>query len=128
MQNLKWDGDGVRRLILAELTRRLHRCAVLVWNTWKSLLNVDGTGASQGGGLVYGAHPSKPGEPPHKQRGRLLASAAWEVVGLVARVGTNLLYGRILELGGANVEARPSLRVALKMCLDKIRRILSAPM
>lgn len=125
---LDFRGDEVTRAIVAELNRRLHRCAILVWNRWKELINVDGTGVGPSGRLIYGADPSKPGEPPHKQRGRLLASAAFEVVGLVARVGTNLLYGRILELGGRNVAARPSLRVALRECRDQIRAILSAPM
>ena len=80
------------------------------------------------GSLVYGANPSKPGEPPHKQRGRLLGSVAWEVAGLVGRAGTNLLYGRWLEIGTRNMAARPWLRRALAECRDQIRAILSAPM
>jgi phage gpG-like protein len=80
------------------------------------------------GSLVYGANPSKPGDPPHKQRGRLLASVAWEVVDTVARVGTNLNYGRWLELGTTKMAARPWLRRALAETRDEVLRILSAPM
>jgi hypothetical protein len=80
------------------------------------------------GSLAYGANPSKAGDPPRKQRGRLLASVAFEVDGLVGRVGTNLLYGRWLELGTRLMAARPWLRRAAKELQDQIRRILSAPM
>lgn len=136
---LDFRGDEVRGRIRAELIRRLRICAILVWNTWKELLNVDGTGVREPSGakgrflsqkakLIYGAYPSKPGEPPHKQTGRLLASAAWEISGLVARVGSNVPYARILEFGGRFVAPRPSLRVADKLCRDRVRRILSAVM
>jgi hypothetical protein len=121
-------GPEILKIITAELHRRLSRCAMLVLNRWKALLNVDGTGVGPTGKLIYGAHPSKPGEPPRKQRGRLLASAAWEIIKLIARVGTNLPYGRILEQGGAKVKARPSLGQALKELMAQIRSILSAPM
>jgi hypothetical protein len=140
---LEWNGDRAKAAIRAELARRLNRAAILVLNHWKDLINTDGTGVraksgggrdKQGrfrkkkGGLAYGANPSAPGEPPHKQRGRLLASAAWEVVGLVARVGTNLLYGRWLELGTSRMAARPSLRRALKEMQGEVLAILRAPM
>lgn len=125
---LEFDGDRIRRLIEAELRRRLMRCAIIIWNHWKQLLNVDGTGVGRRGKLLYGANPSRPGEPPRKQSGRLLASAAWELVGLVARIGSNLPYARILELGGRDVAARPSLRRAAREKREEVRRILSAPM
>lgn len=139
---LDWHGDEVRARIRAELTRRLHRAALVVWNHAKTLINTEGAGIREnpkgardakgrflkGKRLIYGAHPSSPGDPPHKQRGRLLASVAWEIVGLVARVGTNLDYGRWLELGTARMAARPWLRRALKEKQDEVLRILRAPM
>ena len=139
---LEWHGDEAAKAIEAEVNRRLHRCCVTVLNHAKTLINVNGTGVSTSGGgrdakgryrkkskkLRYGAHPSAPGEPPRKQTGRLLASVAWEVSGLVGRVGTNLPYGRWLELGTRLMAARPWLRRALAECRDKILAILSAPM
>lgn len=136
---LTWDGDRARARIEAELTRRLQRAAKVVWGRAKQLINVDGTGvratsAGKGkarkrkGSLIYGADPSKPGDPPHKQRGHLLRSVAWEVSGLVARIGTNLDYGRFLELGTVKMAARPWLRRALNETRDEVKRILSAPM
>jgi hypothetical protein len=140
---LDWHGDAVAARIRSELSRRLSRCCLLVVDRAKGLLNVDGTGTRKGrkkrgkdgryrkagkGGLAYGANPSKAGEAPRKQRGRLLGSVAWELVGLAGRVGTNLPYGRWLELGTRLTAARPWLRVALRDCRDAIVRILSAPM
>lgn len=80
------------------------------------------------GARVYGATRSLPGEPPRKQLGHLRRSVAYEVDGNVGRVGTNLLYGRILELGSRLMKARPWLRRALRECQDRIKAILSAPM
>lgn len=138
---LQWHGDEVLARIRAEMTRRIHRCCILVWNRAKELINVDGTGAAGTAGkrdakgrfqksrkLRYGAHPSQAGEPPRKQTGRLLGSVAWEVVEGVGRVGTNLPYGRWLELGTRLMAARPWLRRALKECRDRALAILSAPM
>ena len=141
---VKWHGDEVRARIKAELERRIQTCCLMVWNRAKQLVNTDGTGVRQSsgggrnakgqfrkknkGGLIYGANPSKPGDPPHKQRGRLLGSIAWEVAGLVGRVGSNLDYARWLELGTRMTAARPWLRVALAQLADAIRRIMSAPM
>lgn len=80
------------------------------------------------GTLIYGKAPSKPGDPPHLQKGRLRGSIAWELVSqLVGRVGTNLKYGRALELGTSKMAARPWLRRALAEMQDKINRILGAP-
>ena len=138
---LEFNGDSIRRQIEVELKRRIARCAILIWSHWKELISVDGTGireksgktragqrGKRKGGLVYGANPSKPGDPPRKQTGRLLASAAWEIIGLVARIGTNLGYGRILEMGGKRVKARPSLRRAAQEKTAECEAILGAPM
>lgn len=67
------------------------------------------------------------GEAPHVQTGRLRASVAWEVVGAVVRIGTNVLYGRRLELGTRKMLARPWLRRALREVQERIQTILAAP-
>ncbi len=79
-------------------------------------------------GLVYGKNPSRPGEPPHKQTGHLARSIAWEVEGRVARVGTNVKYGRMLEEGTANMSPRPYLHIGLADKILEIQYILSKPM
>lgn len=51
--------------------------------------------------------PSRPGEPPHRQRGRLVKSVGYEIVGGVMRIGSNRFTSRILQDGttGATVGA-----------------------
>lgn len=76
--------------------------------------------------ISKGQPPSRPGEPPHVLTGRLRQSITHqvEVVGreVIGRVGTNVEYGRRLELGfvgtdslGRNVNQaqRPYLRPTL---------------
>lgn len=79
------------------------------------------------GSLIYGVNPSKPGEPPHVQTGRLRGSIAYEVEGNVARIGTNVIYGRHLELGTSKMAPRPWLRRMLIERMNIFRRILTAP-
>lgn len=70
---------------------------------------------------VYGAFPSSPGEPPHLQTGLLRMSVTYEVdtesTPMQGRVGTNLDYGKFLELGTRRgLKPRPwLLRAALEM-------------
>jgi hypothetical protein len=141
---MKWNGDRELARIRVEMERRIEACCILVETHAKQLLSVAGTAVAHAtikikkrdgstktirkGSSIYGADPSKPGEPPHKQSGRLRASVTHEVVALIGRVGTNLKYGRWLELGTRIVAARPWLRPSLAACLTQIHAILSAPM
>lgn len=65
-----------------------------------------------------GSDPSKPGEPPKKQTARLFKSITQGVEttpnALIVRVGTNVKYGRFLELGTSKMSPRPFLRPALQ--------------
>ncbi len=122
---LRWHGDEARRKIRREMERRIHAATVVVLNHAKGLISVDGTGGAGGGKRAYGSNPSAPGEPPHKQYGHLRRNVAREVVGLRGRVGTNVLYGRWLELGTKKMAPRPWLQRSLDECRVKIRTILS---
>jgi len=126
--SLKWYGDEAKKRITTEMERRLTACAIVVSGHAKKLISVAGTGAGPGQKRRYGSDPSKPGEPPRKQTGHLRRSVAWERAGLVARVGTNVRYGRWLELGTRKMAARPWLRRALAECQAQIQAILSKPM
>lgn len=70
---------------------------------------------------------SLPGEFPRKQTGDLRRRIAYEVdeASLVARVGTNLLYGKFLELGTKKMAPRPFLRRTLAAERDAITRLLA---
>ena len=118
----------------------LNAAAIHCMNRAKTLLSVEGTGQRtrrvrnkagklrKSTKLVYGKSPSAPGEPPHVQTGRLRASVAFEVdkESLTARVGTNVKYGRYLELGTrAGIAPRPWLRRALAETAAQINAILA---
>jgi phage gpG-like protein len=124
----RWHGEKFKVQMQAEMVRRLNACAIVVANHAKKLISIDGTGVGDGGSLIYNANPSAPGDPPHVQTGRLRGSVAWEIIGLIARVGTNVAYGRWLELGTTDMDARPWLRRALTECADRIRAIMSRPL
>ena len=80
------------------------------------------------GSLIYGANPSKPGDPPHKQTGHLLRSITREMASqFVGRVGTNLKYGRWLEQGTSKMAARPWLVRSLNEMASRINQILGSP-
>jgi len=136
--NVTWDGPAVQAAIRAEMHRRVVACSILIERHAKELLSVAGTFVATNGvrlrakdgtfRRVYGSNPSAPGEAPHKQTGHLRRSVTREVIGLAGRVGTNLNYGRWLELGTRLVAARPWLRPSLAAVLGQIRAILAAPM
>jgi phage gpG-like protein len=70
---------------------------------------------------------SQPGEFPRKQTGRLRATITYEVDTdlMVARVGTNLKYGKFLELGTRRMAPRPYLRKTLMAEQATIARLLA---
>ena len=128
---LKWSGPQARAMIDARVARLLKQAADVVVNAARRILNVSGIGEkAKGGGVVaatgrkkkiYGAFRSKPGEAPYKQTGRLRGSVASEVDGKQARAGTNVVYGRILEL----LKDRPWLSTAYKESIPAIRAIFA---
>lgn len=128
----------VRKQIEAAIGKRLDAAAILTVNHVRTMISVEGAakgapgrnsrGRYTKGRLVYGANPSKPGEPPHKQTGQLARSIAWERDGLVARVGTNVKYSRYLELGTSRMAARPFLNRGLDEMSPQINAILSKPL
>lgn len=111
---LDWHGEEAKAIVRAHVVRWLKAACILVSRRAKELLSVAGTG-KVAGKRVGPIARSQPGEPPRKQTGRLRASVAYEVdeSSLVARVGTNVEYGRHLELGTKKgLAARPWLRRA----------------
>ena len=106
----------------------------LHWSAVRKLVaqgDIVKTPAKSGAKRITGAFPSEPGDPPHKQTGTLLKSVAYELVTVadktIARVGTNLKYGRFLELGTKKMKPRPWLRRALTEKTAAVEAILRAP-
>lgn len=134
---LVWHNEPAKA-IEREFNGRLNVCAIALTNHAKKLISIEGagkTGPGRGAGgrftkgkLIYGANPSAPGDPPHKQTGRLMGSVAWEAAELVRRVGSNVTYSRWLELGTSRMAPRPWLRRALYEMTPFIRAVISRPM
>ena len=70
---------------------------------------------------------SKPGEYPRKQAGHLRRTITYEVdeATATARFGTNLLYGKFLELGTKRMRPRPFLRKTLMAERASVGRLLA---
>lgn len=125
---LEWHGEQAKAHVRGLAVKAIRRAAIVCKDRAKELLNVAGTGGVKGSRRSYGSNPSAPGEPPHKQLGRLRASVTYEVdePDLTARVGTNLPYGLFLELGTSRgLAPRPWLRRALAETAARINSILS---
>lgn len=124
---VEWHGDEASRHVRSRAVRFLYRAASWVQTRAKQLLSIAGTGKVKGK-RVGPVERSKPGEPPRKQTGRLRASVQKEVdaESLTARVGTNVEYGRHLELGTKRgVKPRPWLRRALAEMQTKVAQLLA---
>lgn len=69
------------------------------------------------------AEVSAPGNPPNKDLGTLSQSIKWEPEdgGMTVVVGTNLEYGRFLEMGTSKMEPRPWLYPAFEAHRDEIK-------
>jgi HK97 gp10 family phage protein len=115
--NSQRDWDSFRKEMEGVAREAMARAAIIVETEAKLLLNL-------------AAYPpaSAPGDPPHKRTGTLGRSIQNEVLKdekeLVGRVGTNLVYGRWLELGTSQMEPRPYLRPALTKSMRRIKPLL----
>ena len=138
MGHVNWNGDKVLARNIALHTRRLRSAAVFLQGAIKEDISQAGTlrysplrrkgTASESRKMIDNFTHSLPGNPPSKQSGRLRSSIAWEIVqgkAVSARVGTNVKYGRYLELGTRCMKARPFLRPALAKHQAAIRRIVA---
>lgn len=134
MSDLDWHGDEALAHVRAKVVAVLNRAARVVARRAKELLSVPGTAFNSGHGKgrkgtrVTGAVVSEPDEPPRKQTGRLRASVTQEIDDqkLEARVGTNVKYGRYLEMGTRKgILPRPWLRRALAECHSQIMEMFS---
>ena len=124
---LEWHGEEAKRRINRKIVQVLYKCVTLIAGRAKELLGVAGTDRVKGkkvGPVVR----SKPGEPPRKQTGTLRRSVQVEVdeQSLTARVGTNVDYGKHLELGTRrSIKPRPWLRPAFLWATTRINAWLS---
>ena len=124
---LKWRGDEVVSLINADMNTRVDGASRVLRNEARKLLSraqpykIYG---KKGSRKRHGLDPSRPGEPPKKLSGALRIGVLQEKELLVpeARVGTNVPYGKWLEMGTRNIAPRPWLSAALRNKAAEIMR------
>lgn len=127
--DIKWYGEKVFTEATDENVKAMSKAAIYLTNDVKNNFILQGSYREYG----KGHYSSAPGEPPAIDTGTLRASiihdvsrSSKEVTGRVgvdedyvaahAGAGTDVRYGLYLELGTANMAARPFLRPALIRC------------
>jgi len=115
---LKWYGKEVRRKILGHCDQNLERAAIVLQNKIKESIGRPNTAKP--------SNPSQPGEYPKKITGHLRRNIMREMVTpSLARVGTNVLYGKFLELGTVKMARRPWLTLGLKQAWSAMVKEMS---
>lgn len=134
---MDWKGDEALVMVHARALGFIMRACITVKNRAQELLGIPGTAFSTGAAKGKGSKPkgarisdvvrSEPGEPPRKQTGRLRGSVTYEVddKSVTGRVGTNVKYGKALELGTKRgILPRPWLRRALAEMQTQVSQLL----
>ncbi len=127
---VEWNGDKYLTELEKNLAGNLEKAAVYLKGKVKEAVNRSQTYErykGQSGVYYHGLDPSHAGESPKKITGFLQRSIAHAMSGdkKQAFVGTNLDYGKFLELGTSKMQARPFLRSTLLRERDKIARIIA---
>lgn len=140
-----WFGQQFSEELRKEITLRLQVACEVVAGNARKLIRIPWRQKFKGrrsldpktGKYVKGRDSivhiaSKPGEPPRTRRYQqgLLGSVFHEVNPVLLRgiVGTPMKHGLYLELGTRRMKARPWLKPALNMSLERIRRIAEKKM
>ena len=124
---MKWHGEEAMRRIRTEAGNRVDMAARFVRDRAKELVSRDQPVriyAKSAGRSRRGLDPSKPGEPPKKVSGHLRINIKKDMdrARIEARVGTNVPYGKWLELGTRKMAPRPWIRAALVRNAAEIQR------
>ena len=130
---IEWHGKAVTDAIESSVEARLEMAAITVENEATNRIRAPKSGSAKGVGIWKGVvtRRSAPGEAPAGQSGALVGSIAHGKPRRLKRiVGTNLPYGRFLELGwkarnGKYIAPRPWLEVSLFASINKIKRLFS---
>lgn len=126
-ERVQWSGDKFLRDFERRMERNVLAATVFLEAEVKDAIKIQGPKKTKGVSGKF-QRASRPGEPPRLRTGNLRNSIANEVTGLTGRVGTNLKYGKSLELGTRHMAPRPYLRATLRKFSRKIASILSRPL
>jgi hypothetical protein len=121
----KWYGTSVKAKIDRDVGRRINMAARWLQNRIREQLSrsqpTKGTGTKK-----RGMEPSAAGEYPKKVLGHLRRNvqSEFDPVEPSARVGTNVKYGKYLEMGTRKMKPRPWLSLAIREFRRGIKSIL----
>jgi hypothetical protein len=146
---VKWNGVGFRAEFVGGLNKNLNAAGALLVKEIKRVLNVRGqtkTETTSKSGKVrrrygkVGSEPSRPGEPPRKQTGRLFRSVRKRLLGSKYNKATGKstksnkvrvsAAGQLLEFGRhkkGDLDPRPFMRPTFKRLQPAIRGIMTRP-
>jgi HK97 gp10 family phage protein len=118
---INWNGPTFLTQTQDDLAKRLERAAIFLENEIKKNISEKCPAYKE-----PSAEHSPPGSFPFLETGELRRSITHEVdrETLVARVGSNKLYARYLEMGTTDMEARPFLAPTLEANKGAITEIL----
>ena len=114
---LKWYGPDVVKRVKDSTVKKLYHAA-MYWETYAK--NKVSTPSPPTGG---------PGEYPGRRSGHLRRNITHEVnkADMVARVGTNVVYGRHQELGTSKMRPRPWMTKTNQETIAQIKQIMQRP-
>lgn len=120
--NVEWFGDTWLDKFAAEQAKNLERAAYYLENEIKKELGVS---VDRKDGQVVTR--SDPEEYPRLEEGELRRSITHVIDKdkLVAKVGTNKIYGKYLELGTSQMMKRPFLRVTMMRKINTLKKIMA---
>ena len=115
---MKWKGPEAMKAIRHEAANRVDMASRFVRDKAKEIVGRSQPVriyAKKAGRSRKGLDPSKPGEPPKKVTGHLRMGIRKQMDRgrIEARIGSNVPYGKHLELGTRKMAARPWLRPTL---------------
>jgi phage gpG-like protein len=127
--SVEWNGEAFAKGLSKEYAKNVELAAIHLKTRIKENLNQDQERKRWTGkrGVYYrGFDPSHPGQFPHKLRGDLQRSIAYEMSAdkQTAYVGTAQNYGLFLEIGTTRMAARPWLAPTLQQESGKLAEII----
>lgn len=133
---VKWHGDRFLGQLKLTTGQNLQAAAYHLQNKVREAISVANTPRIRlRSGRYIGLSPSSPGQPPRKLSGHLRRTITTELSPAkdVARVGTNLPYGKYLELGtrgGREIVAGTgrAIPIVISGALAFRRRVRRGPM
>lgn len=127
MGSVKWYGTQVRTQVRGVTAKRILAAAIYLVNKIKESLSTSQPTIGSGGSKK-GLDPSRPGDYPKLVTGFLRRGVTYEMDYDTpsARVGTNVPYGRYLELGTRKMARRPWLTNGLRDFAAGMKSLLTS--